>query len=50
MKNHLVNVSNCNTINAYPLIFFKGMTNNVGLTFGVENTIPQLTSSIEQDN
>ena len=28
----------------------QGMTNNVGLTFGVGDIIPRFTISIEQDN
>ena len=28
----------------------QGMTNNVGLTFSVGDTIPRFTISIEQDN
>ena len=33
-----------------PVIFFQGMTNNVGLTLSVGDTIPRLTISIEQYN
>ena len=31
-----------------PQIFLQGMTDNVGLTFSVGDTIPQFTISIEQ--
>ena len=43
MKNHLVSDNNCNTINLYPPSQkLQGMTNNVGLIFGVGvgDTIP----------
>ena len=56
MKNYLVRDSNCNTANLHSPPPKKkqktkqGMTNNVGLTFSVGDTIPRFTISIEQDN
>ena len=51
-KNHLVSDSFCNTVNLQspPNKKLQGMTNNVGLTFSVGDTIPRFTISIEQDN
>jgi hypothetical protein len=40
----------CNTLNVQSPKFLQGMTNNVGLTFSVDDTTPQLSISIEQDN
>jgi hypothetical protein len=51
MTNHLVSDSNCNTLNN--MLFHKslqGVTNNVGLTSSVGDTMPHFTISIEQDN
>ena len=51
MKNHLVSDNDCNAINLESLKnFTKGMTNNIGLTFSVGDTIPRFTISIDQDN
>ena len=50
MKIHLVSDSNCNTLNPYSPKILQGMTNNVGLTFSVGDTIPRFTISIEQHN
>ena len=47
MKNHLVSDSNCNIYNLPKIL--QGMTNNVGLTFSVDDTIPRFAISIEQD-
>ena len=47
MKIHLVSDNNRNTLNLYPPKKNQGMTNNVGLTFSVGDTIPQFTISIE---
>ena len=44
MENHLVSDSNCNIVN------LQGMTNNVGITLTISDTIPRFTISIEQDN
>ena len=41
MKNHLINDSNCNTINLLS-------PNNVGFIFSVGDTIPRFTISTEQ--
>ena len=49
MKNHFVSGSNCNTVYNPPK-YLQGMTNNVGLTCSVGDTIPGFTISIEQDN
>ena len=49
MENHLVSDNICNTINLLPPPN-QGMSNNVGSTFSVDNTIPRLTISNEQDN
>ena len=45
-KNHLVSDSNCNNVNIQSP---QGMTNNIGLTFSVDDTIHQVTIYIEQD-
>ena len=50
MKNHLVSGSNCNTVNVETPHKLQGVTNNVGLTFSVGDTILWLTISMEQDN
>ena len=50
MEIHLVSDNNCNIGNLYSQKQLKGMTNNVGLTFGVGDTIPWITIGIEQDN
>ena len=50
MKIHLVRDSNCNTVNLYSPQKIQRMTNNIGSTFSVGDTIPWFTSSIEQDN
>ena len=47
MKIHLVSDNNRNTVNLYPPQKNQGMTNNVGLTFSVGDTIPRFTISIE---
>jgi hypothetical protein len=48
MENHLVSDNNCNIYDLPKDL--QGRTNNVGLTFSVGDTIPQITISIEQDN
>ena len=46
MKNHIVNVSNYNTINLYcQKKNYKGMTHNVGVTVSVGDTTPEVTTS-----
>jgi hypothetical protein len=50
MNNQLVSDVNCNTINIVSPPKSQGMTNNVGLTFSVGDTILRFTISIEQDN
>jgi hypothetical protein len=50
MKKHLVSDSNCNNVNLYSPKKPLGMTNNVGLTFSVRDTLPCFTISVEQDN
>jgi hypothetical protein len=50
MTNHLVSDSNCNTMNMLFHKILQGVTNNVGLTCSVGDTMPQFTISIEQDN
>ena len=51
MKYNLVSDTNCNTVNIYnPQKNLQGTTNYVGLTFGVGDTIPQFTISIEQND
>jgi hypothetical protein len=50
MRNHLVSDNDCNTINLLSPKKLQGMTNNVGLTFSVGDTIPRYTISIEQGN
>ena len=42
--------SDCITIIHSPKFFLQGMTNNAGLTISVDDTLPQFTISIEQDN
>jgi hypothetical protein len=49
MRNHLVSDIDCKTINLLSQKL-QGMTNNVGLTFSVGDTIPRFTISIEQRN
>jgi len=46
----LVSDGNCNYVNLQSPKKLQGMTINVGLTFGVGDTRPQLTISIEKDN
>jgi hypothetical protein len=51
MKNYLVSDNNCNIVDLYNILkILQGMTNNVGLTFSVGDTIQWFTISIEQDN
>ena len=50
MKNHLINDNNCDIVNLKSPKKLQGMTNNIGLRFSVDDTIPGLTISIEQDN
>ena len=50
MRNHLVSDINCNIVNVILPNKLQRMTNNVGLTFGVGDTIPQFTISIENYN
>ena len=49
-KNHLGSDNNCNTINVWSPKKLQGITNNIGLTFSVGDTIPRYAISIEQDN
>ena len=49
MKNHSVSDRNCNTVNLLSPKNWQGMTNIVGLTFSVGDTVPWFTISIEQD-
>ena len=50
MRNHLVSDTDCSIVNLYNPNFLQGMTNNVGLTFNVGDTILWSTISIEEDN
>ena len=53
MKNHLVSIiflQHCKPITPPKKFFLQGMTNNVGLTFSVGDTLPQFTISTEQIN
>ena len=50
MNNHFVRDSNCNIVYLLSPKSSQGMTNNVGLTFNVAETIMQFTISIEKDN
>ena len=45
----LVSNINCNIVNLKHPKNLQGMTNNVGLTFSIGDTIPQFTTSIEHD-
>ena len=48
MEIHSASDNNCNVVNLkIPNIFLQGMTNNVGLTFNVGDTILRFTISIE---
>jgi hypothetical protein len=47
---NFVSDSNCNIIICHPPGSLQGVTNNVGLTFSVGDTIPWFTIRIEQDN
>ena len=50
MQHHLVNDSSYNTINLQSINKLQGMTNIVGLTFSLDDTIPWFRISIEQDD
>ena len=50
IENHVISDSNRNTVKStIPKKVYKGMTNYVGLTFSVGDTILRFTISIEQD-
>ena len=50
IEKHSASDNNCNTMIYNPLKSLQTMTNNVGLTFSVGDTIPRFITSIEQDN
>ena len=50
MKKHLVSDSSCNIVNLVMTQKLQGMTNNVGSTFRVGDSVPRFTISNEQDN
>ena len=50
MEKSLTSDSNCNIVNLQPPKILQRMTNNVGSTFSVGDTIPWLPISTEQDD
>ena len=47
---HLVSDNICKNIIYNPLKHLERMTNDVGITFGVGDTIPLFTTSTKKDN